>query len=313
MVLATGHRIDDWRSRPSALRWAGTLSRGYRTFREAWLFLIPGLATYAVFVLYPAGRSLWYSMTSWTGLGRPHFVGLQNYGSALTDPATLHALGNNVLWSAVIITVPTGIGLVSAVILNGRGKVRAFAQGALFLPTMMSVIIVGLVWDALYNPSLGFIDNTLHRVGIAPVNWLGGSGAEWALLVPGVWVSVGLPLVLYLAGLQNIPQELYEAASLDGAKRLGMFWHVTLPGLRNSTIVILALATINSMQVFGLIYATTGGGPGNSTQVLGTWMYFQTFEFGRIGFGSAIAWIITALGLCITVPYVLWGTRRSAP
>jgi raffinose/stachyose/melibiose transport system permease protein len=302
------------RGRQSAqVRGNSAVLRARRLLSEVWLFVLPGLAIYGLFVLYPAAKSFWYSLTSWSGLGAQHFIGFKNYEQAFSDPATLHALEDNVIWSLAIVTVPTIIGLAAAVTLNGRGRVRAFAQGVLFLPSMLTVIVVGLVWDALYNPDLGFFDHVLQQLHItsSPVDWLGGSGAEWSLLVPGIWISVGLPLVLYLAGLQNIPPELYEAAVLDGARKWPMFRHITLPSLRNVTIVVVALATINSLQVFGLVYAMTGGGPGNSTQVLGTWMYFQTFEFGRVGFGAAVAWIVTTLGLLITIPYVLWGTRRD--
>lgn len=275
--------------------------------------MAPALLVYAVFLIYPAGKSLYYSLTSWTGFGHPHFVGVKNYVTALTSGSSLGAIEHNGIWSAVMVTVPTVLGLSLAVLLNRSGKVRAITQGVAFMPSVLSIIGVALVWDWLYDPESGFINEVLEKLHLigTPIDWLGSGAAEAALLIPGIWISVGQPLVLYLAGLQNIPPELTEAARVDGARRWNIFRHVTLPGLRNTTIVVIALATINSLQVFGLIYAMTAGGPGNSTQVMGTWMYLQTFQFGQVGYGSALAWLLTAMGFLVTAPYVLWVTRRD--
>jgi raffinose/stachyose/melibiose transport system permease protein len=278
-----------------------------------WCFLAPALLIYTAFLIYPAIRSLYYSLTSWNGLSKPKFVGLRNYATALTSASSLSALAHNALWSGVMVTVPTALGLGLAVLLNRPGRVRAFTQGVAFLPGVLSVVGVALVWDWLYDPQSGFVNEVLQKLHVigTPIDWLGGGIAEIALLIPGIWIAVGLPLVLFLAGLQVIPPELYEAARIDGAQRWQLFRHVSLPGLRNTTIVVLALAMINSLLVFGLIYAMTAGGPGNSTQVLGTWVYTITFQYGQIGYGSALAWLLALTSFLVTAPYVLWVTRRD--
>jgi raffinose/stachyose/melibiose transport system permease protein len=300
-------------------KFSGHRNLGLRRPRRAvnrwtpWLFLAPALIIYSVFLIYPGAVSFYYSLTSWNGLSRPKFVGLHNYVTALTSQSSLSALAHSGLWSGVMVTVPTAIGLTLAVVLNRSGRVRTMAQGVAFFPSVLSVIGVALVWDWLYDPQSGFINEVLAKLHVisSPIDWLGGSAAELALLVPGIWVAVGLPFVLFLAGLQIIPPELYEAAQIDGAHRWQLFRHVSLPGLRNTTIVVIALAMINSLQVFGLIYAMTAGGPGNSTQVLGTWVYTQTFQYGRVGYGSALAWLLALMSFLVTVPYVLWVTRHD--
>jgi raffinose/stachyose/melibiose transport system permease protein len=287
--------------------------RPYGRRSTPWAFLAPALVVYTGFLLYPAGRSFYYSLTNWNGLSSPRFIGVRNYTNALTSSATLSALEHNGIWSAVMVTVPTALGLFLAVLLNRPGRVRAITQGVAFVPSVLSVIGVALVWDWLYDPQSGFINEILQKLHLisTPVDWLGSGIAELALLVPGIWVGLGQPLILFLAGLQNIPPELFDAAKVDGALRWKTFRHVSLPSLHNTTIVVIALAMINSLQVFGLIYAMTAGGPGNSTQVLGTWMYLQTFQFGQVGYGSALAWLLTAMGFLVTAPYVLWATRRD--
>ena len=183
-----------------------------------WFFLAPALLIYTGFLIYPGVRSFYYSLTSWNGLSKRKFIGLQNYATALTSSSSLSALAHNALWSGVMVTVPTALGLGLAVLLNRPGKVRAFTQGVAFFPGVLSVIGVALVWDWLYDPQSGFVNEVLQKLHLigSPIDWLGGSIAEIALLVPGIWIAVGLPLVLFLAGLQVIPPELYEAARVDG-------------------------------------------------------------------------------------------------
>ena len=275
-------------------------------------FLAPAVLIYLAFLVAPMVTSFWYSLTSWSGTGPQHFVGLHNYQAIFSDPVSMLALKNTLIWAAVMVTVPTGLGLVLANLLKGRGWWKGPAQAILYLPAVLPMIGVAVLWGWIYNPQFGFLNSLLANVGLGSlaVDWLGsGNTVLPALLVAGVWVSLGFPVVLYTAGLQTISPELYEAARVDGGHRWALFRHITIPGLRQMHVVIIALEVISALQVFAIIYALTAGGPGNISQMLGTWMYFNIFSFHRVGYGSAIGWLLAAMALLVTIPYVLWMTR----
>lgn len=297
--------------------------RGSRVFRQRlgalttrglvpYIFLAPAVLIYAVFLVVPMVTSLWYSLTNWSGVGAQHFVGLQNYDTLFSDPTSLLALRNTLLWAAVMVTVPPALGLVLANLLKGHGWWKGPAQSILYLPAVLPMIGVAVLWGWIYNPQFGFLNSLLGEIGLSSlqVDWLGSTNTALpALLVAGIWVSVGFPVVLYTAGLGTIQPELYEAARVDGGGRWALFRHITVPGLRQMHIVIIALQAISALQVFAIIYGLTAGGPGNDTQVLGTWMYTNIFSYHRIGYGSAVGWLLAVMALMVTVPYVLWMTR----
>lgn len=275
-------------------------------------FLAPAVIIYIAFLVVPFFGTLVLSFTGWSGLGPVHFIGFSNYQSFFNNPSTVQALRNTIIWTVVMVVVPTAIGLGLANMLRGKGRWKGPVQALVYMPAVLPLVGVALVWDWLYNPQFGFINDFLGLIGLGSLSpdWLGSTAtAEPALLVAGIWVSVGFPMILYLAGLQTIPVELYEAARVDGGGRWDVFRHITLPGLRQMHIVIIALEVISSLQVFAIIYAMTAGGPGNNTQVLGTWMYDNLFSFNKVGYGSAIGILLTVLAMVVTVPYVLWMTR----
>jgi ABC-type sugar transport system permease subunit len=292
----------------AALRYRRFLSRNMVPY----VFLAPATLIFAVYLVVPMGMSFWYSLTDWSGLGPKHYVGLSNYRQVFTDPTTRLALKNTAIWTVILTVVPTLIGLGLANALRGVGRFKATAQALIYLPAVLPLVGIALIWQWLYNPQFGFINSLLQKVGLdsLAIDWLGQtSSALPAMMVAAIWVSIGFPMVLYLAGLQTIPQELYEAARMDGAGRWNQFRHVTLPGLKQSHMVIVALEVILALQSFALIYALTAGGPGNSTQVLGTWMYANLFSFNKVGYGSAVGWVLAAMGLAVTIPFVLWMTK----
>ena len=296
----------------------GRIAFGYRerVVRNLvpYVFLAPAVVIFTTFLVVPMGMSFWYSLTDWPGIGPKHFVGLDNYKTVFTDSDTQLALKNTVIWTLVLITVPTLLGLGLATLLRGRERWKASAQAVFYLPAVLPLVGVALIWQWMYNPQFGFVNAFLEKVGLGSlaIDWLGTpSSAVPALMISAIWVSVGFPMVLYLSGLQTIPDELYEAARMDGARRWNLFRHVTLPGLRQMHIVIIALEVILALQAFAIIYALTAGGPGNSTQILGTWMYANLFSFNKVGYGSAVGWVLTAMGLAVAIPYVLWMTRAE--
>jgi raffinose/stachyose/melibiose transport system permease protein len=281
-----------------------------------WLFALPALVVYAVFLCWPAVQSLWLSFTSWDGLSaeRP-FVGVDNYVRIVEDRTARLALVNNLLWAIVTIVVPVVLGLALAVALHGSARAKPLLRTVFYMPAVLPLVAVATIWGWLFQPSGGAVNETLEMLGLGALAqpWLGqDSTALWAAMVPAIWVRTGFPMLLYLAALQTIPRELYESARTDGATAWQQFRHVTFPNLRGAHYIVIALSVIESFKVFDLIYAMTYGGPGRSTQVLGTWMYFNVFQYYEAGYGTAIAVVITLIALAVGIPYVRSQTREQA-
>lgn len=280
-----------------------------------WLFALPALVAYVVFLVSPAVQSIWISLTNWNGISPTKvFVGLDNYAQIFQDSTALLAMRNNVVWTIVTIAVPMLLGLLLAVALNGATLLKPFLRTVFYMPAVMPLVAIATIWSWLYDPSNGAINAFLKDVGLGALAqpWLGQSSTAFgAIMVPAIWVRTGFPMLIYLASLQGIPSELYESARTDGANSWQCFWHITMPGLRQANYIVLALSLIDSFKVFDIIYAMTYGGPGNSTQVLGTWMYFNVFQFYHAGYGTAIAVFITVVALACGIPYVLSQMREE--
>ncbi|WGF87523.1 carbohydrate ABC transporter permease [Marinivivus vitaminiproducens] len=274
-----------------------------------YLFIAPAFVCYTVFLVYPMASSLYISFFRWDGLSPEMvFVGLDNYVTIFVrDEVARLALWNNVVWTIASLVVPTGIGLAFALALNRGLRGTTLFRTVFYAPAVLPLAAVGLIWSWMYNAHFGVINIVLEGIGLARFagNWLSGHDtALAAVFVTYVWSHVGFPMMLYLAGLQAISRDLYEAALIDGASPWQSFRHVTLPGLSETTFIVLSLAVIQALKVFDIIYTMTYGGPGRSTQVLGTWMYFQAFQYYNAGYGSAIAWVIAVIILVIATPYI---------
>nr|WP_232531545.1 sugar ABC transporter permease [Microlunatus antarcticus] len=229
------------------------------------------------------------------------------------DPVVRQALLNNLIWTVVTIVVPVIIGLALATLLNGKVRGKTALRLLFYTPCVLPLVSIASIWGWLYNPDSGVINEVLRTVGLGNLAqpWLGqDSTALWAVMVPAVWLRTGFPMLLYLAALQGIPDELYEAATVDGATKSQQFWHITMPSLRPAHYIVLALSLIDSFKVFDMIYAMTYGGPGTATQVMGTWMYANVFQYYQAGYGTAIAVVITVIAVAVSIPYVLSQTKE---
>ena len=279
-----------------------------------WLFALPALLVYVVFLVYPAFSSLFFSLTDWDGLSPDyHIIGLDNYTAMVKDPVVVQAAINNLIWSVVTIVVPVVLGLVLAVLLNGKVRGKPILRMVFYTPGVLPLVAVASIWGWLYNPQYGAVNAFLRDVGLGALAqpWLGqNSTALAAVMVPAIWLRTGFPMLLYLAALQGIPQDQYEAATMDGATRWQQFWYITMPNLRPAHYIVIALSLIDSFKVFDLIYATTYGGPGTATQVMGTWMYFNVFQYYQAGYGTAIAVVITLAAIAVGIPYVRSQTKE---
>ena len=281
-----------------------------------WLFALPALAVYFVFLVYPSITSLFFSLTDWDGLSPTYnIVGLQNYVDMTKDPVIATALKNNAIWTVVTLSVPLVLGLALAILLDGKVRGKPILRLIFYTPAVLPLVSIASIWGWLYNPQYGAINEFLRLVGLGGLAqpWLGqDSTALAAVMVPAIWVRVGFPMLLYLAALQGISDEMYEAATVDGATKSQQFWHITMPSLRPAHYIVLALSLIDSFKVFDLIYATTYGGPGTATQVMGTWMYANVFQYYQAGYGTAIAVVVTVIAIVVSIPYVLSQTREHS-
>ncbi len=275
----------------------------------SYLFLLPALSIYLVFLVYPIVNSLWVSLHEWDGLSPTwRFIGLENYRRLFfEDSVALLALRNNVIWVAFKLLVPTILGLLLAVALNRAIPGRSFLRAVFYAPGVLPLVAVGIIWAWIYNPNFGFLNEFLKLIGLGWLarGWLSDYATAFpAVMITSVWYGTGFPMVLYLAGLQGIPDEQYEAAKIDGANAFQSFRFITLPGLRETHVVVITLAVINSFRTFDIVYTMTNGGPGRETQVLALWMYQNTFQYSHAGYGSALAWAIALISLVVTIPYV---------
>jgi raffinose/stachyose/melibiose transport system permease protein len=273
----------------------------------AYLYVLPGLAVFAAFVLLPLIHSGWISLFAWDGITAGEWVALDNYAAVFTDAdlraAFLHALVLLVFYA--VFPVITGLLLAAAM---SRAPVRGLAafRTILFLPQVIALVVVAVIWRMIYAPDGGLINGALGAIGLDGLrqNWLG----DFDLALPavgliGTWVMYGLAMVLFTAGVQKIPQSLYDAARVDGAGPVREFFAVTLPGLRAELAVALTLTTIAALRNFDLVYITTGGGPGDSTSVPAFEVYDRAFQAGEVGGASAVgvclAFVIFLLSFAI--------------
>lgn len=262
----------------------------------AWQFLLAPLAVYALVILYPFTQTLWLSLTDWNGVSQTYnFIGLKNFAGVFTDVNFRLAILHNFIWVAIFLVIPTSLGLLLAVLLDRGVPGATLFKSIIYLPMIFSYVIIGMIWNFVYEPRLGIL-NMLIRALFDPtwnLAWLAQrESALLSIIAAASWQHTGLCMILYLAGLSGVRQDLIEAARIDGANGRQVFFHVVLPQLRNSTIVVVSLTIINSLKNFDLVYITTKGGPYRSSEVLTTLMYRESFWNYRMGYGSAIATVL---------------------
>jgi len=270
----------------------------------------PAAAIYGFLYLYPAVSNLLYSTQRWDGVTKPQFVGLHNFKYLIANDITFHKIvGNNIRFSFIVVILQTLFSLMFAVFLVKNTKSNIFLRTVFFFPTILSSVSVGLIWSFLYNPNFGFINATLKSVGLnsLAINWLTDSRyALYSIAIAQIWFHTGQMVVIYLAGLQQIPQELYESAEVDGANRWHQFKYVTWPMALPTTAVVVAYTTIQTFRAFDLVFSMTQGGPMNSSDLIVTNIYNMAFGGFKFGYASAESIILIFFVLVIT-----WIQRRT--
>jgi multiple sugar transport system permease protein len=284
-----------------------------RRARAGRLFVAPNLIAVAVFMLFPLAFSLYMSFQSWD-LFSP--AKLSNYGGLFTaDPLFSIALRNTVVYTVGTVAPTILISLVVAGFLNRKLKGIGIFRTIIFLPLAVSSAVMAVVWQFVFNTHNGLLNIMLGWVGIGPIPWL--VDPKWAmtsLCIASVWRSVPFATVILLAAMQGVPETLYEAARLDGAGELRQFTSITVPLIRSALSFVVVISIIHAFQAFDLVYVLTGrnGGPETSTYVLGIMLFQHAFAFLEFGYASALAWVMFAILLVLTVIQLRMGRRRAA-
>ncbi|GLY02658.1 MULTISPECIES: sugar ABC transporter permease [Actinoplanes] len=276
-------------------------------------FLLPNFTGFLLLTLVPVILLFYYAFTDWSVFGGAEWSGLDNFERMLGDSSFWTALTNTLYYAAFHIPLTLAVSLGLAMLLNRRLRGVAFFRTVAFFPYITSIVAIAQVWNMLFSPTYGPINELLRFVGVEnPPGWTTSADASMpAVILVGTWRDMGYYMLLFLAGLQTIPGQLYEAAKVDGANAWQRFRAVTLPGLRPTTFFITVLLTIGSFKVFDLILVMTDGGPGQSTLVLSQYIYKKGFEENEFGYASAVSIVLFAICFLVTIVQFLVNKRRS--
>ena len=287
------------------------LKKRSKKFEKTLIWMVlPALLIYSFLYLYPALSNLLYATQKWDGITTPEFTGLRNMTFLLTqDDLFRKALNNNLRFMLVVVIFQTGFALLFATFLLKNSKTNVFLRVVFFFPTILSSVSVGIIWTFLYDPNYGSITSFFKALGLEAYAqlWLGNERITlYSIALTQVWFHTGQMIVIYVAGLQQIPIDLYEAAEVDGASRWQQFKGVTWPMALPTTAVVVAYTTIQTFNAFDLIFAITGGGPSYASEILVTQIYNTAFISQKFGYASAQSIVLVVLVLFIT-----WLQRRT--
>lgn len=267
----------------------------------AFLMLLPNLVGFLMFLLLPVAATFAISFSSWNLTDSFNFNGVDNYKELFQDPVFSQVMGNTLYFTIVSVPIGIVISLLLAVFLNQKLRFIRFYRAAFFIPVISSMVAVSVIWQWIYNPEYGLLNYALSWFGIDGPAWL--TDPHWAMptvILTSVWKSLGFNLLIFLAGLQSISESYYEAADMDGAKWYSKFMHITLPLLSPTTFFVTVMSIINSFQVFDTVYLMTQGGPARSTSVLVYYIFQNAFQYFRMGYASAMAYVLFFIVLFIT-------------
>ncbi len=310
--------IDDAGPRARAVRPPKNRRSGAKLKRRntliGWSFILPNFVGFALLTLVPVLALFYISFTSWDVFGTAKWLGLANFRRLLHDASFHTALWNTVYYALVHIPLTLVLSLALALLLNQKIRGVAFFRTAAFFPYITSIVAITTVWNLLFSPEYGPINQLLRFVGIDnPPGWT--NSATWAMpavIIVGTWREMGYYMILFLAGLQTVPRELYEAARMDGANAWQRFWNVTMPGIRPTTFFVTVMLTIGSFKVFDIILLMTNGGPGQATLVLSQFVYQKGFVEYQFGYASAGSIVLFLICIVVTIVQFVVNKRRNA-
>jgi ABC-type sugar transport system permease subunit len=294
--------------------------RGWRGGRRSsvapYLFILPFFAIYATFLLYPTFAALWLSFHEAVALDTPSFTGLDNYVRLMQDERYLHALRNTTVYALASIFILSPLALAVAVAIRSflvpTTNLKSFYRISLFLPFITSLVVVALMFSLVLNKDFGLLNSFFDSVGLPKLNWLRSERlAMVSIVLVGIWTYLGLNSLYFLAGLQNIPEELNEAAAIDGAGRWKRFLYITLPLLRPTILFVVIQATIFSYQLFEIPFLLTGGGPSDATLFLSVYLYEVGFSQFDRGYAAAIGYSMALISIALAMIQLLLFRRLN--
>lgn len=277
-------------------------NKGLKKFMTLAFFLFPSLLGMITFVIIPICSSFVLSFTKWDLIGEIKWVGFKNYIKVLKDPTIHNALKHTLMFIIGYLPLVLILALVIALVMNKKLKGIVIFRALYFIPVVSSWVAVSMIWKWLLNPEFGLINYFLSLIGIVGPGWL--HDPAWAMpgiILTSVWKDIGFIMVIYLAGLQEIPEHYYEAAAIDGVNRWQKFWYITWPLLVPTTFFVITISLINSFQVFDQVWIMTEGGPAGSTSVLVEQIYKNAFRYYKMGYASAISWVLFAIIFVVTI------------
>ena len=282
--------------------------------RGGYLFLILPLLIYGVFFILPNVSSLVYSLFSWNGISEERtFVGLANFKKMFADRIFRTALINTVKYTVTLVLFQTLIGFLLALLVQKTNRINSAFRTIYFLPAIIAASTVGLIWGFIYDPNIGALNELLRILGLSSWRhaWLSDEKiVTYAIAAVHIWVGIGQSVVLFVAGLQNIPQDVLESAALDGATRWKQLVHITIPMLRPTTLIVLVLTTIGGFKSFDFVYVMTGGGATHSSEVLSTLLYKEAYAYSDFGYSAAISVALLVVVATITL-IQMYGLREK--
>jgi multiple sugar transport system permease protein len=286
--------------------------RATRRALTGWAFAGPGTLLIVGLALFPAVWAFLISRTRWNGIAPARDIGWRNYTNMAADPEVWDSVRHTAVLTALFVPSSIGIGLLIAVAMSQKIRLIAFYRTCIFVPYVASAAATGILASYVFNPQFGSVNELLRRVGIPPQLFLEDPHQVLVVIcVIALWGEIGFTAVIYLAALQDIPRDLVEAATVDGANRGQVFRHVTLPELRPVTVFIVIWQTITALQIFDLVYTTTRGGPLGASQTIVYYVYQLAFQTQRYGYGSAVAYGLFAVTMLLTVGMILYSRRAK--
>ena len=279
----------------------------------AYALILPSLFMVVFFLLVPMAQNIYYSFFDWDGLGKPVFNGLRNYFTLFSDSNFLVSMRNTVIWVVFTLVFPMAGGLLIAGLIRGI-KYENLFKSIFFIPLTISFVSTSMIWKYMFSPDFGVINTILTMVAgkAVRISWLTDVPLNtYSMLIAWTWQQLGVNMVLFLMGLTSIPSDPVEAAIIDGASKWQTFVHVTMPMLRPVTTVVITMAMVNSFKAFDIIYVTTWGGPYRSSETLAMTMFRETFTNFKMGYGAAIAVLLSAIVILISAFYIKRMTQKD--
>ena len=269
------------------------------------IFLLPTIILYCLIMIYPLLNTVYLGFFTWNGIGAKSFAGFANFREMFFDPIFWKALENNLLWILLSIVNPMFVGLIISVLLSNITRGQKLYSAIFFIPVVLSLVTVSLVWGLMYNPIIGPVNKIIVAFGGPPIGWLGDPRTvSLAIILAGNWTYFGFCTIIFLAGLQNIEDSIIEAAIIDGASGFRRFFSIIIPNLINQVNLLVIYSIIGSFKVFDIIYNMTFGGPNHSSEVIATYMYWEAFKNGRVGYGSALSTVLTVVVGAFSIVYL---------